>query len=127
MAQLELAGCKSYEPASVSLHGTLRKRTFAGPPNFEDIHKGDKPETFWFLKLDSAICVAQDRTDPDLHPSQKNIREVQLVLTKEQDERATVISGKRVVATGTLFCAHTGHHHTSVLFTVTYLELPHWK
>lgn len=127
VAQLEIAACKSYEPASVSLHGILRQKTFAGPPNFEDIHKGDKPEPFWLLKLDSPICVAQDKTDPDLHPAQKNVREVQLVLTKEQDERVAVLSGKRVVATGTLFGSHTGHHHTLVLLTVTYLELAHWK
>ncbi len=69
----------------------------------------------------------QDKAQPDLNPSQKNIRKVQLVLNKEHDERATALRGKRVVATGTLFGAHTGHYQTSVLPTVTYLALPHWK
>ena len=81
----------------------------------------------WLLKLESPICVDEDKAQPDLNPSRKNVRKVQLVLNKEHDERANALRGKRVVATGTLFGAHTGHHHTSVLLTVTYLDLPHWK
>ena len=79
------------------------------------------------LKLESPNCVDEDKAQPDLNPSRKNVRKVQLVLNKEHDERANALRGKRVVATGTLFGAHTGHHHTSVLLTVTYLDLPHWK
>jgi len=127
VAQVEIAGCKSYEPALVSLHGILVRKTFAGPPNYRDIHKGDEPETVWLLKLESPICVDEDKLQPDLNPSQRNVRKVQLVLNKEHSERANVLLGKRVVASGTLFGAHTGHHHTSVLLTVTYLDLPHWK
>src|SRR5947209_6316965 len=40
--------------------GTLRQKTFPGPPNYEDVHKGDKNETLWLLKPDSPTCVAQD-------------------------------------------------------------------
>jgi len=122
VAQIEIAGCKAYEPAVVSLHGTLVRETLAGPPNYHDIHK-----TIWLLKLESPICVDEDKAQPDLNPSRKNVRNVQLVLNKEHDERANALRGKRVVATGTLFGAHTGHHNTSVLLTVTYLDLPHWK
>jgi hypothetical protein len=93
-----------------------------GRPNYEDIHKGDKPETFWLLKLDSPICVAQD-----LNPRQKDLREVELILNNDQVARVNLLLGKRVVATGTLFGAHTGHHHTPVYLVATYLDLPHWK
>lgn len=127
IAQVEIAGCKSYEPALVSLHGTLIQKTFPGPPNYRDIHKGDEPESIWLVTLDSPICVDEDKVQPDLNPSQKNVRKVQLVLNKEHSEQANALRGKRVVATGTLFGAHTGHHHTSVLLNVTYLDLPHWK
>jgi hypothetical protein len=126
-AQPEVAGCKQYEPVRVSLRGTLVRETLAGPPNYEDTHKGDKPETIWLLTLESPICVDRDKAQPDLNPSQKNIRKVQLVLDNEHYERAQALLGKRVIATGTLFGAHTGHHHTPVLLTVTYLDLPHWK
>jgi uncharacterized protein DUF4431 len=127
VAQMQVAGCKSYEPAVVELHGRLVSKTAAGPPNYQDIHKGDEPETFWLLKLDSPICVDQDNKQPDLDPAHQNIRSVQLVLNKEDSERAKSLSGKRVQVAGTLFAAHTGHHHTPVLLTITYLDLPHWK
>jgi len=50
-----------------------------------------------------------------------------LVLNKEDGERVRDLLGKRVVATGTLFGAHTEHHHTPVLLTVTFIDRPHWK
>ena len=127
VAQVEIAGCKSYGPASVSLHGTLLEKTFPGPPNYKDVHKGDTPETFWLLKLDSPICVAQDKSEPDLNPEQKDVREVELVLSNDQARRVNHRLNDRVVATGTLFGAHTGHHHTPVVLTVTYLDVPHWR
>jgi len=106
VAQLEPAGCRSYEPALVALHGTLHRKTFAGPPNYRDIRKGDKAETYWLLNLDSPICVSQDKAEPDLNPSQKNVRRVQLVLNPGDYKRFKVLFGKRGVATGSLFGAH---------------------
>ncbi|MGD0567804.1 MAG: DUF4431 domain-containing protein [Candidatus Sulfotelmatobacter sp.] len=127
VAQLELAGCRSYEPTIVDLHGTLIRETFAGPPNFTDIRKGDEAETYWLLKLDSPICVNQDQSNPDLNPGQKNVRRVQLVLDQTAYEQYKALLGKKVVATGSLFGASTGHHHTPVLLTVTHIDQPRWK
>jgi hypothetical protein len=69
--------------------------------------------------------VNQDASNPDLNPSQKNVRQVQLVLDQKDCDKALL--GKRVVATGSLFGAHTGHHHTPVLLTVSNLEPPRRK
>lgn len=126
-AQMQLAGCKSYEPSVVELSGRLVRKTFAGPPNYQDVHKGDAPETVWLLRLDSPICVDQDRAQPDINPAKKKIRRVQLVLGNDGETRAKSLSGKRVQTAGTLFAAHTGHHHTPVLLKVSYLDLPRWK
>jgi hypothetical protein len=127
ISQLEPAGCRSYEPAVVTLHGSLIRKTFPGPPNYSDIHKGDRAETYFLLNLDSPICFDMDKSDPDLRPSQKNVRTVQLVLEEGMYERFKLLLGKEVVARGSLFAAHTGHHHTSVLLTVSNLEQAHWK
>jgi hypothetical protein len=124
-SQLEPAGCRSYEPAVVTLHGSLIRKTFPGPPNYSDIHKGDTAETYFLLNLDSPICLNADRSDPDLHPSQKNVRTVQLVFEDGMYERVKPLLGKKVVASGSLFAAHTGHHHTPALLTVTKLERAH--
>ena len=127
ISQLEPAGCRSYEPAVVTLHGSLIRKTFPGPPNYSDIHKGDRAETYFLLNLDSPICLDVDKSAPDLRPNQKNVRTVQLILEEGMYERFKLLLGKEVVARGSLFAAHTGHHHTPVLLTVSNLEQAHWK
>jgi hypothetical protein len=114
--------CLSYEPAVETLSGTLVRKTFPGPPNYESVKKGDKPETSWFLDLPESVCVNQDKTEPDLNPKQSGIHEIQLVLQPEQYQRHKGMVGRKVLATGTLFGEHTGHHHTPVLLTVRTLE-----
>lgn len=115
-------GCLQYEPAMVKLKGTLIRLTFPGPPGYENVRKGDRPETSWFLKLPYAVCVDQDNADPLINTAKRNIRRVQLVVSEEMYRKYRNLVGHKVVATGTLFGEHTGHHHTPVLLTVSKLE-----
>lgn len=117
----EGTSCLRYEPSVVKMTGALVRRTFPGPPNYESIHQGGKPETYWLLDLTQAVCVDEDKAEPDLNPAQKDVRRVQLVLDDKAYKTHKDLVGKRVVATGTLFGAHTGHHHTPVLLTVNTL------
>ena len=114
--------CLSYEPAVVTLTGTLVRKTFPGPPNYESVKKGDKPETSWFLDLPESVCVNEDKIEPDLNPKQSGIHEIQLVLQPEQYRQHKGMIGRKVLATGTLFGEHTGHHHTPVLLAVRTLD-----
>jgi len=117
--------CLSYDPAVVTLSGTLVRKTFPGPPNYECIKKSDKPETSWFLELPASICVNEDQAQPDLNPRQSGIHEIQLVLEPKQYQQCKGMVGSRVVAIGTLFGEHTAHHHTPVLLIVRALaKLP---
>lgn len=125
--QLGPPGCFSYAPTVVTLHGLLSHETVPGPPNYTSILKGDKPETYWFITLSSEICVNEGKIEPDLNPAKKNIRRVQLILGPQGYEKHKDLFGKRVVASGKLSAAITGHHNTPVLLTVTYLELDHSK
>jgi len=114
--------CLSYEPTVVKLQGTLARKTYPGPPNYEDVRKGDRPESSWFVVLSHPVCVDEDKESPDLNPAHQNIRSVQLVLTQEAYKKYKGLIGKRVIATGTLFGEHTGHHHTPVLLIVGRME-----
>lgn len=109
--------CLSYEPATVSLHGRLLRRTFPGPPNYESVKRGDKPETYWLLHLDAPICVAAS-ADND---AESGVTDLQLILTTKEYARFRkfVRRAIRVEVRGTLFHAVTGHHHTPVLLEVT--------
>ena len=74
------SACLTYEPSTVKIIGTLTRKTFPGPPNYESVRKGDRAETSWFVELRSPVCVLEDKIDPDLNPSQGKVKEIQLVL-----------------------------------------------
>ena len=109
--------CLSYEPATVTLEGKITRRAFAGPPNYESIKEGDTPETYWILRLTKPICVNADENMPGGEEPEKNVYNIQLLLSDEQYARYKGLLGKRVAVSGRLFHAITGHHHTNVLLT----------
>lgn len=109
-----------YWPAVVELKGKLGIKTFFGPPNFGENPETDSKERSWILSLDKPINVrGQTSPDPGLNDSVENVRELQLVLPKPHRE----LIGKKVIVKGTLFHAHTGHHHTDVLMDVQSISL----
>lgn len=108
--------CVSYKNTEIT--GTLYKDTFAGPPNYESIADGDKPETYFLVKLVKPVCVDGGAGADELEGNFTDIKNIQLVLNGEStyDSLRTSL-GKPVKCTGNLFSAHTGHHHTEVLLS----------
>jgi hypothetical protein len=112
------AQCLKYEPAVVTLTGTLSSHVFPGPPNYESIKRGDQKETAIILTLRAPICT--NGGGDQIDEPENNVRDLQLVITKPEDWKTVDRRlRKRVVVTGTLFHAHTGHHRTKVLIDVT--------
>ncbi len=107
--------CLSYDKDAVSLTGSISKKTFPGPPNYESIRKGDKPETYWILHLAKPICT----TASGDNDAEKNVTDLQLILTEKQFAHYRRFLGRRARVTGRLSHAITGHHHTPVLIEVT--------
>jgi len=109
-----------YWPAVVELEGKLDIKTIFGPPNFGENPETDSKERSWILSLSKPINVLGKTDDPDLglSTSVENVRILQLVLPKSHKE----LIGKKVIVKGTLFHAHTGHHHTDVLMDVQSIE-----
>jgi hypothetical protein len=109
--------CLAYEPDAVSVRGTIKRRTFAGPPNYESVAKGDQPEVMWVLRLTRPICVSA-KGDWE---GKKNVSDLQLVFVGAENDyrRYRSFVGKRVTVNGALLPAQTGHHYTKVLLRVT--------
>lgn len=109
--------CLSYETDGVSLIGTISKKTFPGPPNYESIKKGDKPETYWILHLAKPICM----TASGDNDAEANVTDLQLILTDSDYAiyRKVLRQKVSVNVRGKLSHAITGHHHTSVLIEVS--------
>jgi hypothetical protein len=114
--------CLSYEPSVVELAGTLERKDYPGPPNYESIEHGDARETTWLLRLDRAACTLDGASPSD--PARLGITLLQLVFMDADHEypQYRSLMGKRIVARGTLFGAQTGHHHTDVLLTVSEIK-----
>src|SRR5438128_892257 len=115
------------QTSSLSFEGTLSYSIFAGPPNYEDVRKGDAPEPTYILKLDAPICAtgdeflkANDRFDKiQVYPAESGVAGRFLL----RDLRR--LAGKRVFVEGnSAFGAHTGHHHASLLLPITNISIP---
>lgn len=107
------AACLSYANR-VFITGTLTRQVYPGPPNYESIARGDRPEIYYVMRLIRAICVDADPTD-SLLPSRSKVTEIHLVLNHEQYLQFEKFLGREVGVSGILFASHTGHHHTPVL------------
>ncbi|QHC36734.1 hypothetical protein [Komagataeibacter xylinus] len=102
----------NHEPSKLT--GTLEYVMFPGPPNYEDIQKGDTPEPEYILKLQDPICITgDDSADPSNH-----FQAVQLSSEKEEPFRAFLHKNVTVQLTNQM-AAETGHHHEPLVATVT--------
>ncbi|WP_454288667.1 hypothetical protein [Rhizobium arsenicireducens] len=98
------------EPSSLSGH--LTHRIFAGPPNFEDVQKGDTPEPGYVLKLDRSICITGDEFADPSHM----FDEIQLVPNEwTEKELARLQDTDVLVEVVDPMPAMTGHHHRPLL------------
>lgn len=100
--------CYEVEGEKVEFKGNIQKETFAGPPNYESIEKGDMPETYWVLET-KAHCF-------------KGI--------KEQSKFQLLVKPGVIKESGTYkvvgvtMQAISGHHHTPVLIENVKLSQP---
>jgi Domain of unknown function (DUF4431) len=91
------ADCLEYGPNN--LYGTLVRQTYAGPPDYKSISRGDKPLVIWVLLLNQLTCVVDSYSRSYGNYGE---REVQLVLQEGQYEEYRNLLGKKVVVTGNL-------------------------
>ena len=108
-----------YEPSVSIIEGTLLERVFPGPPNYENVKKGDKAEGAWLLSLTRPITVFYDEKERDpvsFNETETEVRIVQLATGETKHFKILKASlGRKISCTGTLFHRFTGHHHTRVL------------
>lgn len=111
---------------TTTLTGKVWRETFPGPPNYESIEAGDRPETYWILTTEEAFCgEALSFESGDTYRIPGELTRFQLVLDRDQyaDNQSLVFDNATV--TGSLFTGHTGHHHTSMLIDVESIEAAH--
>lgn len=116
------AACLDVRQAEpLSFQGTLNYRIFPGPPNYQDVKKGDKPEPAYIVKLDNPICASGD----EFLDGKQMFDQVQILMDDSSPAGRTLwqglrqMDGRRVLVTGKSgFGAQTGHHHAPMLMTL---------
>ena len=93
------------EYGSVSLVGTLVRQTYAGPPDFDSVTKGDEPVVIWILQLDERTCVHSSSKEL----GESNEHEMQLEWDGEQAARYRELLGKRLIVDGELIRGGARH------------------
>lgn len=118
------AECLQYEPIAVTLSGKLERKAFPGPPNYESVAEGDKPETGYYLALPLPICTVGQlgSTNSESH---NNVSMIQLVLNQESYTKLRPLLGKNIHVQGSLFEWFNGHHHTPLLLKLQNIENEH--
>ena len=111
--------CLRYEPDTVAITGILVRKTFPGPPNYESIAKGDKPETGFYLELARPICTVAS-ADSEINQSVSGVHLVQLVLDQAGYDRLRPGLGHVINVRGKLFAEFTAHHHAPLLLDVIF-------
>lgn len=99
------------------MSGEVVFRKFFGPPGYGEDPEEDKLETAIILILSAPINIEGNPNDALNSKTQKNVEELQLVISSEKME-GQILSGEIVTVKGYLFTGHTGHHKTKVLMIV---------
>jgi len=111
--------CHHYRPASVSLTGRLIQRTLPGPPNYQSIARGDRPQIVDLLILDAPICTIPDYKDSPNTDAFQGQDTIQVRRTESAWREGRRLSGGHVVVTGTLAEWALGPDRTPVVIDPT--------
>lgn len=108
-----------YEPEEVEVSGLLQETIYPGPPEYMSVEMGDHQEEAIILTLKEPINVeikGGKEVDEDFNESEKGVRELQVVFSDSKPSKLQM--KKEIVLNGTLYHAHTAHHHRRVLMMV---------
>jgi hypothetical protein len=106
-----------YEPATVTLTGTVRLEQHFGPPNFGENPRTDQRVQVAILVLDAPVDVEGNRVAPGQPPldttTYRRVQRVQLI-----GANAATLNGRHVSASGKLFEKIAAGQYTDVLLQV---------
>lgn len=106
-----------------TLFGKVREEVFPGPPNYESINNGDRPQFYWVLYMNSPISLVGRSMENGALYENGNSCMFQLNLTDAIYENRLDILGKYVKVDGDIFFGHSGHHKTKAVLNVNSIHV----
>jgi hypothetical protein len=121
-----LAGeCLDYEPAIVTIRGSVSLMPAYGPPGFGEDPEHDAREDYLALTFNPPACTKVGLNSLMENVAEADIRAIQLVFRNgEEFQQAKQWIGETIAVTGSLYHGFTGHHHTAVLLKVSEIREP---
>jgi hypothetical protein len=115
--------CLEYE-VDVELTGTLKRKTFPGPPEWESVEKGDELLIYWILHLDKAICVNAWKPGDLINVAENGINRTQINVANliGMYKKYQHLIDRRVKVMGTLYHQHSPYHVTTVVMMARKIE-----
>jgi hypothetical protein len=101
--------CAQTDEKPIRVVGVVSFVVFPGRPNYESIAGGDEAEQAWILTT----------------AKEKKEERFQLVVADGSEQKFAALRrfvGKKVEIEGSIWEAHTGHHHTAQLITVQSIQ-----
>lgn len=135
-SSVQLLPARAQTPACMEVGGTATSRftgrltrpVFPGPPNYEDVRRGDAREPAYILTLDRPACV---NAEGDENLDRRSVSQIHLrldpgnVASRPAYDRLGRLIGRTITVAGTDgFGAQTGHHHAPLVLTVIGVAAP---
>jgi len=101
-----------------NFEGRLSHHIFPGPPGYEDVRRGDRPEPAYILTLHRSTCV---RSEGDEFLDSIVTDRIHLIAIDAPQVEAALrrLIGRSVLITGTDgYGGHTGHHRAPLVLSV---------
>jgi len=96
--------------------GTLETHVYPGPPEYEDIKKGDAKENSLYLKLDHPIIIHFKDWEKNDAPATESISLMQIAVVSPRFYKLADKKKKcHVTIKGEIFASFNAHHHTPFL------------
>lgn len=112
-----------YEPSVSSISGRLTLETFPGPPGYGASPQTDSRETVYILTPEKPVNVLRrsgEAVEGDFNIPKYKVSKIHV--TPVTGLKLSAFRNKNVRVTGTLYGAHTGHHHAEVVLEATRIE-----
>lgn len=107
-----------------SSHREKHSPIYPGPPNWESVKTGDRPERIWHVKLKKASTLLGDSDPTSQNEKESGVKELQLIVVDDKlADRLRKHMGATILFRGALTHAITGHHHLPVLMEVESFRL----
>jgi hypothetical protein len=111
--------CLDYGPTNLT--GRVVRQTYAGPPDYESVTKGDQPLVIWLLQLERSLCVidSQGRL-----PKEYAAREIQLEWVAGGEPPFRSLLGAKVTVIGELIRGGARHDKRLVITVAEMTKAP---